>query len=297
MEGPYNVSDEDLDKFMQVAVKLVHEVGEMISNAMATQQNVEIELKGGDNLGEGHGSSVLTEVDMKVEQHLMTGLKAAFPDHEFIGEENFNQETGVQQFNNVPTWIIDPIDGTLNFIHNNPLVCTSIGLAVNRRLVIGIINCPVIGFLYTARKGHGAFLNGKKLSVSGVKKLEKAMVIMELPTGAKEEKREAGMKNLTQFLTRAHAIRCPGPAAMDIAFVGAGSADCYFHYGAHCWDYAAGAVIVTEAGGVVLDPSGKEFDYMSRNVLVAANTELAQQAVSLLTPYPTIRDFPEVCPM
>merc|ERR1719187_148121 len=125
---------------------------------MDNQMNVEIEVKEG-NLGEGNQSSILTKADMEVEQHLINGLKKEFPDHEFIGEESFDLEKGVENFTNSPTWIIDPIDGTMNFVHNNPLVCTSIGLAINKRLVLGIVNCPIIGFIYTATKGHGAFLN------------------------------------------------------------------------------------------------------------------------------------------
>lgn len=298
MEKMWAVTDEELNIFMEAAVKLVKEAGEIISTAMDKQLNKEINVKQANvEAGEGHGSSVLTETDMKVEQHLIKGLKEQFPDHQFIGEENFDQTTGVTSFTNAPTWIIDPIDGTMNFIHNNPLVCTSIGLAINKRLVLGIINCPIISFLYSAIKGQGAFLNGKKINVSGTKDLAKAMIIMELPTGAKEEKRQIGLNNLTEFLTKAHAVRAPGPAAMDMAFVGAGSADAYFHCGIHCWDMAAGAVIITEAGGVVLDPSGGEFDYMSRDVLVASSPELANKVVELITPYKSTRDYPHPCPM
>merc|ERR1719187_483180 len=116
---------------------------------MDNQMNVEIEVKEG-NLGEGNQSSILTKADMEVEQHLINGLKKEFPDHEFIGEESFDLEKGVENFTNSPTWIIDPIDGTMNFVHNNPLVCTSVGLTINHTLAAGVVHCPLLSLTYTA---------------------------------------------------------------------------------------------------------------------------------------------------
>ena len=169
---------------------------------------------------------------MKVEQHLIRGLQQKFPDHRFIGEENVSNDGLIKEYTNAPTWIIDPIDGTMNFIHSNPLVCTSIGLTINKKLVAGIVNCPMIGKMYTAIKGKGAMLNGETvLKVSGVKDISKAMMIMELPVGANQEKKSVAMANLSHMMDTAHAVRCPGPAALDIAWVGAGAADCYFHFG------------------------------------------------------------------
>ena len=98
----------------------------------------------------------------------------------------------------------------MNFVHKNPIVCTSVGLTINREVVLGIIYNPVLKQLYTAIKGRGAFLNGKQVFTSKVKKLEKAMVLMELPTGAGQAKKDAYMKNISTLLDKAHAIRCPG---------------------------------------------------------------------------------------
>lgn len=117
----------------------------------------------------------------------------------------------IKTFTNNPTWIIDPIDGTMNFVHGNPVVCTSIGLAVNRRIVGGIVNCPVIHQMYSAIKGQGAWLNGKKrLQTSGIKALKDAMVLMEMPTGANETKKSTALFNMEMFMDQAHAVRCPG---------------------------------------------------------------------------------------
>ena len=308
MEKTWTVSDAEIDEFMAEATRLVRECGDIIANAINSQQNTEIQTK---EQGEGHGSAVLTETDMKVEQHLIKGLSKKFPDHKFIGEENVSNEGLIKEYTNAPTWIIDPIDGTMNFIHSNPLVCTSIGLTINKKLVAGIVNCPLIDHMYSAIKGRGARLNGSKvLKASGVKNISKAMMIMELPVGANKDKTSVAMTNLGHMMGKAHAVRAPGPAALDIAWVGAGSADCYFHFGKkchqdfhnsfittctgiHCWDMAAGALIVSEAGGVVMDPSGAEFDLMARDILVASSSELAVQVREFLTLYNTDRDYAE----
>ena len=231
MDEAWTVSDAEIEEFMKEAIRLVKECGDIIALAINSQQNVEINQKE-KVASEGHGSAVLTETDMKVEQHLIKGLQQKFPDHRFIGEENVSNDGLIKEYTNAPTWIIDPIDGTMNFIHSNPLVCTSIGLTINKKLVAGIVNCPMIGKMYTAIKGKGAMLNGETaLKVSGVKELSKAMVIMELPAGANKEKQSVALANLGQVMERAHAVRCPGPATLDIAWVGAGAADCFFMFG------------------------------------------------------------------
>jgi len=291
-EKNWEVSESEIREFLDEAIRLVRECGDIIAEAMDKQKNVEIHQKDAV-ASEGHGSAVLTETDMKVEQHLIKGLREKFADHQFIGEESVSNDGLIKMFSNAPTWIIDPIDGTMNFIHSNPLVCTSVGLTINRKLVAGVVNCPMVGLMYTAIKGCGAWVNGKKLKSSGVKDISKAMMIMELPVGANKAKKETAMTNLTEMLDKAHSVRAPGPAALDIAWVGAGSADCFFHFGIHCWDMAAGALIVSEAGGVVLDPSGGEFDLMSRDILVCSSQELADQVLAFLKAYKTERDLQE----
>lgn len=292
MDSHWEVSDIQLKEFLDEAIRLVEECGDIISESMNKQTNVEIHQK--DSVAsEGHGSAVLTETDMRVEQHLIKGLSLKFPDHKFIGEENVSNDGLIKDYTNAPTWIIDPIDGTMNFIHSNPLVCTSVGLTINRKLVAGVVNCPLVGLMYTAIKGKGSWVNGKPLKTSGVKDISKAMMIMEMPVGANKQKKEIAMSNLTEMLDKAHAVRAPGPAALDIAWVGAGAADCFFHFGIHCWDMAAGALVVSEAGGVVLDPSGGDFDLMSRDILVCSSQELANQVLAFLKIYKTERDLEE----
>jgi len=288
MSGEYNVSAADLDLFMEAILALVQETGHIIANAIGTQGNVEIEEKE-ENIGDGNASAILTETDLKVEKHLINGLKSKFPEHQFIGEESGGSGS---ELGNAPTWIIDPIDGTMNFVHANPLVCTSVGLTVNKKLVLGIVHCPLIDKVYTAITGKGAFCNGKRIKTSKVKEMGKAMMIMELPVGANQDKKDIAIANLKYIMDHAHSVRCPGPAAMDIAWVAAGSADGYFHQGIHSWDMAGGTIIVKEAGGAVIDTSGGDFDLMSRGVIVAASEELAEQISKFIQIYPSPRDQP-----
>jgi len=292
MGDEWSVSSEELQNYLDTLLSLVGECGDIIELAINSQTNVEINEKA-ENLSEGNSSSVLTETDIKVEKHLINGLKQKFPDHQFIGEES--SEESVKELGNAPTWIIDPIDGTMNFVHSNPLVCTSVGLTVNKKLVLGVVNCPLIGKLYHAVKGLGAFCNGKKMGVSEVTDISRAMLIMELPAGANVEKKAIALHNLDHILEHAHAVRAPGPAAMDIAWVGSGSADGFFHQGIHSWDMAAGAIIVKEAGGTVLSTDGGEFDLMSRGIIVASSEALAKRICSFVKIYKTPRDQQSPC--
>ncbi|XP_071748611.1 inositol monophosphatase 1 isoform X2 [Lepeophtheirus salmonis] len=286
----YEYTDKDLKEFLDVGVKLVKEAGSIMKSANRSPKNVTLKTDSKD-----YASQVLTETDQKVEKHLIAGLSKVFPDHEFIGEESVSEGGDITKFSNNPTWIIDPIDGTMNFIHNNPLVCTSMGLAINRKIVLGVVNCPMIDQLFTAITGKGAFLNGEKLSVSDCRSLEKAMVICEVSCGENEAKKEANIGTMKNLLNNVQAIRCPGPAALDMCWIGAGYADSFFHFGIHCWDMAAGAIIIKEAGGVIMDPDGNDFDFMAKRCLCASSRELAEEMRKLIVSYKVDRDFPEVC--
>lgn len=292
MEAEWKVNQEEIHVFLDHLMLLVNQAGAMIEKAINSQTNKEINSKE-ENATEGNSSCVLTETDIKVEKHLVEGLKQKFPDHQFIGEESIQDVSN--DLSNAPTWIIDPIDGTMNFVHSNPLVCTSVGLTINKKLVLGVVNCPMIGKVYHAIKGEGAFCNGNKISVSGVTDISKAMILMELPAGGNADKKEKAFKNLAHILSNAHAVRAPGPAAMDIAWIGAGSADAFFHQGIHSWDMAAGALIVAEAGGAVLSTKGGEFDLMSRGIIAASSMELAEKVASFIDIYETPRDQSTPC--
>lgn len=156
---------------------------------------------------------------------------------------------------------------------------------------IGVIYNPVLNQKFTARRGQGAFYNGQSISVSGEKNLASALLVTEFGTSRDEEKSQIVLGNITKLVKIAHGFRSLGAAALNIAMVALGGADCYYEYGVHAWDYAAGEMIVREAGGYTCDPAGGPLDLMSRRVLCASSKELADEIIPHLTQYyPLPRD-------
>jgi len=252
----------EVNRYFETALKLVNEAGELIREAIQKKKNVAEKNSIFD---------LVTETDKAVEDLLIKGLSSAYPDHEFIGEESVAANGKIEKFSSKPTWIIDPIDGTMNFVHSNPLVTISVALAIDKKLVLGIIAAPCIGQTFTAIHGQGSKLNDKPIKVSDCTKLKLAQCIFEVWPDMKEEIQN---HNFATIVKNVHSMRCYGSAALNLAFVAAGYADIYCQVGPHVWDYAAGAIIVKEAGGVVKDHKGQVLDLMNRGVLVASNEEL-----------------------
>uniref|UniRef100_A0A336K7I9 Inositol-1-monophosphatase n=1 Tax=Culicoides sonorensis TaxID=179676 RepID=A0A336K7I9_CULSO len=274
--------DRDLDICFTHVMQLVDEVGEIIaSRFFAPKENVITKTSNID---------FVTETDQQVEKHLINGITAKFPSHKFIGEEE-TSEGKVAELTNDPTWIIDPVDGTLNFVHGFPHSCVSIALLVDKVAEIGIVYNPVLNQKFVARRGKGATYNNRPIHVSSVTKLENALICTETGTARDESKMVVVMENINKLTRLAHGIRCLGAAALNICMVALGGADCYIEFGLHAWDMAAGELIVREAGGVSLDPSGGPLDLMSRRCLVAATQELANEVIAQITQYhPLPRD-------
>lgn len=160
-------------------------------------ENKKVELKSGD-------IDLVTETDQQVEKLLIAGLSKQFPNHKFIGEESVAGGSRCD-LTNAPTWIIDPIDGTMNFVHTFPHCCISIGLFIEQKPTIGIVYNPNLEQLFTAIKGRGAFLNGKKIHVSGQKELSKAMVCYENGSSREPAKLKVLIENYQTLLPIVHA--------------------------------------------------------------------------------------------
>lgn len=150
-----------------------------------------------------HPTDFVTETDQQVEKLLMDGIRAKYSDHEFIGEEE-TSEGKKAILTDAPTWIIDPIDGTMNFVHSFPHSAISIALLINKVTEIGIVFNPVLGQKFTARKGHGAFYNGKQIHVSEQKDLTKALIMVEFGTNRESDKVAVIMENLNKLVRKAH---------------------------------------------------------------------------------------------
>ncbi|XP_050699803.1 inositol monophosphatase 1-like isoform X2 [Eriocheir sinensis] len=263
----------EVEKCFEVAMRLVKEAGKVVREAIKEQKNIETKTSCVD---------LVTESDKAVEKLLIEGLTQAFPGHKFIGEETTADTGSKCVLTDDPTWIIDPIDGTMNFVHSLPYTCVSVGLWTGRTGQIGIVYNPVLEQMFTAKKGGGAFLNGERIHVSGCKDLSQALVFAEMGTSLDPEKVKTVLTNLTTLMPRVHGLRAMGSCALNLCMVAAGFADGTFEFGIHAWDTAAAAVVVAEAGGAVLDTAGGEFDIMRRRVLCAATPELAQAIAGLL---------------
>lgn len=272
----------DLNKCFEVVSQLVDKAGALVAKRNETRQ--EFEEKAND-------IDLVTATDKEVEQLLIRGLLDAFPDHKFIGEEESAAGGAPNKLTDAPTWIIDPVDGTMNFVHSFPHSCISIGLKVNKVTEIGIVFNPMLDQRFTARRGQGAYLNGRRIHVSGQKELGKSLVTTEFGTSRDTERLKVIFENFQKIVPKVHGIRMLGAAALNLSMVALGAADINFEFGVHAWDVCAGELLVLEAGGVVIDTSGDKFDIMSRRVLAASSEELAQEFAKQLTQfYPQPRD-------
>ncbi|XP_066957647.1 inositol monophosphatase 1 isoform X2 [Macrobrachium rosenbergii] len=274
------MAEFDVQECYKVAMDLVKTAGKLVREAINKKKNVEIKSCAID---------LVTESDKAVEKLLISGLSSSFPDHKFIGEESVSAGEKCV-FTDAPTWIIDPIDGTMNFVHSFPHTCISVGLWVNKDAELGIVYNPVLEQMFTAIKGEGAFLNGEKLSVSGETELAKSLVFAEMGSSQDAEKMDTVITNLTTLLPKVHGLRGIGSAALDMCYVAAGWGEAYYHFGLCCWDMAAGYLIVREAGGVVYDSAGGPFDLMRRRVLCASTQQLAETLSKILKQYQPERD-------
>lgn len=258
----------DLDKCFEVVSQLVDKAGALVAKRNETRK--EFEQKAND-------IDLVTATDKEVEQMLINGLLDVFPDHKFIGEEESAAGGAPNKLTDAPTWIIDPVDGTMNFVHSFPHSCISIGLKVNKVTEIGIVYNPMLGQRFSARRGQGAYLNGRRIHVSGQKELGKSLVTSEFGTSRETEKLKVVFENIQNLVPKVHGVRMLGAAALNLCMVALGAADINFEFGVHAWDVCAAELLVLEAGGVVVDTTGGKFDIMSRRILAASSEELAQE--------------------
>jgi len=212
-------------------------------------------------------ADLVTDADHASQQAIRTFLAARFPDHDFLGEEDPNAKTGAIR-TDVPTWIVDPLDGTANYVHDVPAYCVSVGLAAGGDLVAGVIYDPRQDEMFSAATGLGATLNGRPIRVSAVDELRAALLATGFPPDPQCQERNFHYWRV--FAYRAQALRRTGSTALNLAYVAAGRFDGYWAYDSWPWDVAAGAVLVREAGGVVTRADGSPLDPF-RPDIVAAN--------------------------
>ncbi|KAK2513281.1 Impa2 [Columba guinea] len=275
----------------EVAVQLALRAGQIIRKALTEEKQVSTKTSAAD---------LVTETDHFVENLIISVLKEKFPSHRFIAEESTAAGSKCV-LTDSPTWIIDPVDGTCNFVHRFPTVAVSIGFAVNKELEFGVIYHCTEERLYTGRRGQGAFCNDKRLQVSKetgqalrvliliyleavelmetttyIADISKALILTEIGPKRDPATLKLFLGNIERLLkAQAHGVRVIGSSTLALCHLASGAADAYYQFGLHCWDMAAATVIIREAGGTVIDTSGGPLDLMSCRVIAAGTREMA----------------------
>ena len=194
---------------------------------------------------------VVTESDKKSEEYLLGQIKLAFPHHAVLTEES-GAHDGEQEH----LWIIDPLDGTVNYSHRLPIYSISIAYQYHGQLQLGVVYDPSLNECFSAERGQGAFLNGKRISVSKVKEMVKCLMVTGFPYDRQSEDYFRALRLFGHITSITQGVRRLGSAALDLCYVAAGRLDAYFELSIHPWDIAAAALIVEEAGGIVRDIHG-----------------------------------------
>ena len=243
---------------LNIAVRAARKAGSIINRAA---------LAGGLNVRSKQAKDYVTQVDHAAEQAIIDIVKKAYPEHGFLAEES-----GAAGVDAEYVWVIDPIDGTTNFIHGFPQYCTSIGIQQRGMLTHAVVYDPVANELFTASKGRGAFLNDRRIRVTPLAKLGEALVGTGFPF--KEVTRlDLYMRQLGTMMKTCSGVRRAGAAALDLAYVACGRLDAFWELGLSPWDMAAGALLIREAGGLVGDLNGDQ-TYLESGDIVAATPKI-----------------------
>ncbi|MDF7666509.1 inositol-1-monophosphatase [Orbaceae bacterium ESL0727] len=251
-----------MQPLLNIAIRAARKAGNVAIKAYENPVSIEIDSKG-DN-------SVVTNIDRAAEALIVETIKKAYPDHTIVAEESGiikGKESEIQ-------WIIDPIDGTTNFIKNIPHFAVSIAVRVKGKTEAAVVYNPITNELYTASRGHGAQLNGYRLRVNNSKDLASSMLATIFPAHNKQYS-DCYFAVLQKLFTQCSHFRYTGSAALDLAFTAAGRLDGLFELGLKPWDIVAGELILREAGGVITDFAGNN-NYMTSGNVIAGHPKVVK---------------------
>ncbi|MFC1650233.1 inositol monophosphatase family protein [Candidatus Latescibacterota bacterium] len=246
------LTEDDKKSFLATAIDAAKESGEIILRSFGKQN--EISYKG--------RIDIVTDVDIKSEKAIIKIIKSRFPGHDIITEEN-NPELKSSKFR----WIIDPIDGTVNYAHNYPFVAVSIALEIDGIIETGVVYNPIMEEFFSAGRGQGAFLNDVPIEVSKTETLEKSFLATGFPYDIKENP-ENNLKYFNHLIMRAQAIRRDGSASLNLCYTAMGRFDGFWELRLSPWDLAAGYLIATEAGGRISKMNGNPFSVYEPDVII-----------------------------
>jgi myo-inositol-1(or 4)-monophosphatase len=261
-----------LHPMLNVAIKAARAAGAIINRGALDIESVRISQK--------QVNDFVTEVDHASEAAVIETLLTAYPGHGILAEESGN-EHGAKDSDFV--WIIDPLDGTTNFIHGFPVYCVSIALAVKGKIEQAVVYDPTRNDMFTATKGRGSYLNDRRIRVSKRTHLPECLLSTGFPFRAGDNFKNY-LAIMADVMPRTAGLRRPGAAALDLAYVAAGFTDGFFETGLSPWDCAAGSLLVQEAGGLVGNFTG-EPDFLDQKECLAANPKVYAQLVSILGKY------------
>lgn len=269
-----NSSTANLYQYLQAVFAACDGAGQILNNHFGNLRRVDEKFQAG----------LVSEADRESEKFIVDHLRSLFPDHAILGEEYGMSASGGGSTENFGAgadvlWMIDPLDGTTNYIHQFPMFCISIGLEIKGELVLGVVDAPKLGMRFHAVKGQGAYLNGEPIHVSARKELRDGL----LATGfvSHDEALDEQLKLLNHVIRKSRGVRRAGAAALDLCFVAQGVFDGFWERNLHPWDTAAGVVIAQEAGAIVTDMEGDRFDPRKKSVL-CCNPRLHPQLIQII---------------
>ena len=251
----------DINRLCSEVKALARSVGEYLVAEQAELKRKDVEMKG--------TRDYVTYVDKTAEEMLVKGLQALLPDSGFLTEEGT-----VEYVEKTYTWIIDPLDGTSNYVHGDTTYSVSIALTRGGETILGVVHDPVVNQMYWATEGGKAYMNDEQLSVSRHASIENGYIGFGIPYSLNEQGEQILQRALKQF--RKASFRIKGSAALDLCYVAAGVTDAFFHSGLSPWDVAAGAFILIQAGGTCTDFSGGDRFVFARE-MVASNGKIHEE--------------------
>jgi myo-inositol-1(or 4)-monophosphatase len=263
------MNQDECQKYLRVCEEAVRAGGQVIQDWVG---KTEVRKKGPADL--------VTQADFASQAEVRRIVLGAFSDHGLLGEEaddisGRKSPTSRAEYR----WIVDPLDGTTNFVHGVPFYCVSLALERNGELLVGAVYDPVNGECFTAARGHGAHLNGRPIHVSEVSQLSEALAVGSFPPNVQAD--TSDLKLFLAMIPRCQAIRRTGSSALNLCYIAAGRFDLFWSYSTHIWDVAAGVLILREAGGLVTSPTGGEFLLEEAHFLASATRELHAQALDV----------------
>ena len=259
-----------MQPLLNIAIRAARRAGEVIIRGMNHLHRLEIRHKGQNDF--------VTEIDMQAEREIIEIVRKHYPGHSFLAEES-----GKSGSDDEFVWIIDPLDGTTNFMHGFPQFAVSIGVQRRGRMEHGVVYDPLRQELFTTSRGEGAQLDGKRIRVSGHLGMERALIGTGFPYRSNLHWLDNYMNMFKAVTMQTAGIRRPGAAALDLAYVAAGRLDAFWELGLSPWDTAAGMLLITEAGGMIGTLSGGE--YKQQGHIIAGTPKVYAALLETIKPF------------